>query len=329
MLDESPQLPGQRLEDDIPLSFVNPSSLVNQWTIEAAEAALRHQGYVANEAAATVALLGARLDKPVLIEGPAGVGKTALALAWAKALGRRLIRLQCYEGLDESRALYEWSYGRQLLATQLAKEFLSREAAVDAPDFARALAEVSESGAADALFSDRFLIERPLLQALRSESPALLLIDEVDRAGEDFEALLLEMLSDYQITIPELGTIAATHPPVVMLTSNATRDLSDALKRRCLHVALDFPDPAREREILRAAVPDLDERLGDAIVAAIDRVRTLDLRKRPSVGETIDWARALKSLGARELDNVTARATAGVIVKYAADEELVRAAFAG
>jgi MoxR-like ATPase len=187
---------------------------------------------------------------------------------------------------------------------------------------------VSESGAADALFSDRFLIERPLLQALRAETPALLLIDEVDRAGEDFEALLLEMLSDYQVTIPELGTIMATHPPIVILTSNATRDLSDALKRRCLHIALDFPDPVREREILRAAVPDLDERLGDVIVTAINRIRALELRKRPSAGETIDWARALRALGVRELDNAVVRATAGVIAKYGADEELVRAAFA-
>jgi MoxR-like ATPase len=310
------------------LEIANHAAVPGAWRIEDAQAALREQGYVANEGAATVVLLGALLDKPILVEGPAGVGKTALALAWAKALGRRLIRLQCYEGLDESRALYEWSYGRQLLATQLAKEFLSRESEAEAPDFARALAEVSESGAADALFSDRFLIERPLLQALRSETPALLLIDEVDRAGEDFEALLLEMLSDYQVTIPELGTIMATHPPIVILTSNATRDLSDALKRRCLHIALDFPDPVREREILRAAVPDLDERLGDVIVTAINRIRALELRKRPSAGETIDWARALRALGVRELDNAVVRATAGVIAKYGADEELVRAAFA-
>ena len=322
-------MPGQRLEERNPLETVNPRLFPRNWTIEDAQASLRDQGYVADESSATVVLLGALLDKPVLVEGPAGGGKTALALAWAKATGRRLIRLQCYEGLDESRALYEWSYGRQLLATQLAKEFLSRDSAAEAPDFARALAEVSESGAADALFSDRFLIERPLLQALRSETPALLLIDEIDRAGEDFEALLLEMLSDYQITIPELGTIKATHPPIVILTSNATRDLSDALKRRCLHIALDFPDPAREREILRSAVPDLDERLGDVVVTAINRIRTLDLRKRPSAGETIDWVRALRALGVRELDNATLRATAGVIAKYAADEELVRAAFAG
>ena len=322
-------MPGQRLEERNPLETVNPRLFPRNWTIEDAQASLRDQGYVADESSATVVLLGALLDKPVLVEGPAGVGKTALALAWAKSTGRRLIRLQCYEGLDESRALYEWAYGRQLLATQLAKEFLSRDSAAEAPDFARALAEVSESGAADALFSDRFLIERPLLQALRSETPTLLLIDEVDRAGEDFEALLLEMLGDYQITIPELGTIKANHPPIVVLTSNATRDLSDALKRRCLHIALDFPDPAREREILRAAVPDLDERLGDVVVTAINRIRTLDLRKRPSAGETIDWARALRALGVRELDNAMVRTTAGVIAKYAADEELVRAAFAG
>jgi MoxR-like ATPase len=310
------------------LSFNASPNLSDDWSIDEVRIALREQGYVADAATATVTLLGARLDKPVLVEGPAGVGKTALALAWAKALDRRLIRLQCYEGLDEARALYEWAYGRQLLATQLAKEFVSRDATATAPDFVRALAEVNASGAEDALFTERFLIERPLLQAIRSDRPALLLIDEVDRAGEEFEALLLELLSDYQITIPELGLLTAVHAPVVMLTSNATRDLSDALKRRCLHIALDYPDAELEREILRAAVPDLDERLGDAIVTAINRVRTLDLRKRPSAGETIDWARALRALGVNELNREIVHATAGVIAKYAADEALVRRALA-
>jgi MoxR-like ATPase len=310
------------------LSFDAFPSPGQDWSIDDVQTALRDQGYVADVPTATVTLLGARLDKPVLIEGPAGVGKTALALAWAKALDRRLIRLQCYEGLDEARALYEWAYGRQLLATQLAKEFVSRDSTVAAPDFVRALAEVNASGAEDALFTERFLIERPLLQAIRSDRPALLLIDEVDRAGEEFEALLLELLSDYQITIPELGLLTAVHTPVVMLTSNATRDLSDALKRRCLHIALDYPDAELEREILRAAVPDLDERLGDAIVTAINRVRTLDLRKRPSAGETIDWARALRALGVNELNREVVHATAGVIAKYAADEALVRRALA-
>lgn len=296
------------------------------WTIEQARDELAARGYVAGDATATVALLGVLIDKPVLIEGPAGVGKTAFALAWAKALNRRLIRLQCYEGLDEARALYEWAYGRQLLATQLAKDLVGREA-VAAPDFARALTAVTESGAEDALFSERFLIQRPLLQALRSETPALLLIDEVDRADEAFEALLLELLSDYQVTIPELGAMAAIHPPVVVLTSNATRDLSDALKRRCLHIALDYPDPVLERQILRAAVPNLDERLGDIIVAAMERIRTLDLRKRPSAGETIDWARALRALGVSDLDRPTVARTVGVIAKHAADEDAIRAAF--
>ena len=306
----------------------SPTSHRQDWSALDAQSILREHGYVADAATATVTLLGARLDKPVLVEGPAGVGKTALALAWAKALDRPLIRLQCYEGLDESRALYEWSYGRQLLATQLAKEFVSRDSTVAAPDFVRALAEVNASGAEDALFSERFLLERPLLKALRSEKPALLLIDEVDRAGEEFEALLLELLSDYQVTIPELGLIKAIHAPVVILTSNATRDLSDALKRRCLHIALDYPNAELEREILRAAVPDLEERLGDAIVLAISRVRTLDLRKRPSAGETIDWARALRALGVNELNREIVHATVGVIVKYAADEALVRRALA-
>ena len=306
----------------------SPTPYRQDWSALDVQSILREHGYVADAATATVTLLGARLDKPVLVEGPAGVGKTALALAWAKALDRPLIRLQCYEGLDESRALYEWSYGRQLLATQLAKEFVSRDSTVAAPDFVRALAEVYASGAEDALFSERFLLERPLLKALRSKKPALLLIDEVDRAGEEFEALLLELLSDYQVTIPELGLIKAIHAPVVILTSNATRDLSDALKRRCLHIALDYPNAELEREILRAAVPDLEERLGDAIVLAIGRVRTLDLRKRPSAGETIDWARALRALGVNELNREIVHATAGVIVKYAADEALVRRALA-
>ena len=300
----------------------------SDWAIADVRSALESQGYIADDAVATVALLGLRLEKPVLIEGPAGVGKTALALAWAKALDRPLIRLQCYDGLDESRALYEWSYGRQLLATQLAREFVRRDASADASDFVHALADVTASGAEDALFTERFLVPRPLLQAIRSERPALLLIDEVDRAGEEFEALLLELLSDYAVTIPELGLISAVHAPVVMLTSNATRDLSDALKRRCLHIALDYPGAALERQILRAAVPDLDEKLGDSIVAAIGMVRTLDLRKRPSAGETIDWARALCALGVNELNRDVVYATAGVIAKYAADEALVRRALA-
>jgi MoxR-like ATPase len=295
---------------------------------EQVQDALRDQGYLADLATSTVVLLGLKLDKPLLIEGPAGVGKTALATCWAKALGRDLIRLQCYDGLDEARALYEWSYGKQLLATQLVRESLGKEVA-ETSDLAGALARLEEEGAVDAFFSERFLVPRPLLQAIRSPEPALLLIDEVDRADEAFEALLLETLSDYQVSVPELGPLKATHLPVVVLTSNATRDLSDALKRRCLHIALDYPSAEMEQEIVRLAVPGIDSRLAAAIVDAIGQIRLLDLRKRPSVGETLDWARALMLLGIDTLDKPSIVATTGVIAKYASDAEQIRHALAG
>jgi MoxR-like ATPase len=292
------------------------------------QSALRDQGYLADVATSTVVLLGLKLDKPLLVEGPAGVGKTALATSWAQALGRDLIRLQCYDGLDEARALYEWSYGKQLLATQLVRESLGNEldrgSALPA-----ALDQLEQSGAVDAFFSERFLIPRPLLQAIRSATPALLLIDEVDRADEAFEALLLEILSDYQVSVPELGPLKAVHSPVVVLTSNATRDLSDALKRRCLHIALDYPSNEMEQEIVRLAVPGIDARLAASIVDTINQIRLLDLRKRPSVGETLDWARALMTLGIDTLDKPSVLATTGVIAKYATDAEQIRHALAG
>ncbi|MEA2583243.1 MAG: hypothetical protein QOF33_1328, partial [Thermomicrobiales bacterium] len=237
--------------------------------------ALHAAGYVADAAASTVVLLGMKLDKPLLIEGLAGVGKTALGVALARALGRNLIRLQCYDGLDEPRALYEWSYGKQMLATQLVRDVLGKELA-GLPDLAAAMGRLEELGAIDAFFSERFLIARPLLRAIRSERPVLLLIDEVDRADEAFEALLLELLSEYQVTVPEIGTLGAVQIPIVVLTSNATRDLSDALKRRCLHIALDYPVPDLEREIVRLAVPGIEEVLAEAVAAAIERIRTLD-----------------------------------------------------
>jgi MoxR-like ATPase len=267
-----------------------------------------------------------KLDKPLLIEGPAGVGKTALGVALARALGRDLIRLQCYDGLDEPRALYEWSYGKQMLATQLVRDVLGKELA-GLPDLAAAMGRLEELGAIDAFFSERFLIARPLLRAIRSERPVLLLIDEVDRADEAFEALLLELLSEYQVSVPEIGTLEAVQIPIVVLTSNATRDLSDALKRRCLHIALDYPVPDLEREIVRLAVPGIEEVLAEAVAAAIERIRTLDLRKRPSVGETIDWARALRALGARGINREVVTATVGVVAKYGADAEMVRRAW--
>jgi MoxR-like ATPase len=290
--------------------------------------ALLDQGYLADLATSTVVLLGLKLDKPLLVEGPAGVGKTALATSWAKATSRDLIRLQCYDGLDEARALYEWSYGKQLLATQLVRETLGKDLS-EAASLTDALALLEEGGAVDAFFSERFLVPRPLLQAIRSPKPSLLLIDEVDRADEAFEALLLETLSDYQVSVPELGPLTATHVPIVVLTSNATRDLSDALKRRCLHIALDYPSVKMEREIVRLAVPGIDQRLTEAIVDAIGQIRLLDLRKRPSVGETIDWARALMALGVDSLDKPSILATTGVIAKYASDAEQIRHALAG
>jgi MoxR-like ATPase len=292
------------------------------------QSALREQGYLAELATATVVLLGLKLEKPLLVEGPAGVGKTALATSWAKALGRELIRLQCYDGLDENRALYEWSYGKQLLATQLVRESLGASSS-DNSDLPSALSQIEESGAIDAFFSERFLIPRPLLQATRSNEPVVLLIDEVDRADEAFEALLLETLSDYQVSIPELGPLKAVHTPIVVLTSNSTRDLSDALKRRCLHIALDFPSEEMEREIVRLTLPDIDERLAAAIVETINQIRLLDLRKRPSVGETLDWARALMLLGVDALDKPSILATTGVIAKYASDADQIRHALAG
>jgi MoxR-like ATPase len=292
------------------------------------QSALRDQGYLADIATSTVVLLGLRLDKPLLVEGPAGVGKTALATSWAQALGRDLIRLQCYDGLDEARALYEWSYGKQLLATQLVRESLGNDLG-ESPDLPGALDQLEQSGVVDAFFSERFLIPRPLLQAIRSATPALLLIDEVDRADEAFEALLLEILSDYQVSVPELGPLKAVHSPVVVLTSNATRDLSDALKRRCLHIALDYPSAEMEQEIVRLAVPGIDERLAASIVETISQIRLLDLRKRPSVGETLDWARALMTLGIDTLDMPSVLATTGVIAKYATDAEQIRHALAG
>ncbi|MEA2596410.1 MAG: hypothetical protein QOF01_2879 [Thermomicrobiales bacterium] len=288
--------------------------------------ALHAAGYVADAATSTVVLLGMKLDKPLLIEGPAGVGKTALGVALARALGRDLIRLQCYDGLDEPRALYEWSYGKQMLATQLVRDVLGKELA-GLPDLAAAMGRLEELGAIDAFFSERFLIARPLLRAIRSERPVLLLIDEVDRADEAFEALLLELLSEYQVSVPEIGTLEAVQIPIVVLTSNATRDLSDALKRRCLHIALDYPVPDLEREIVRLAVPGIEEVLAEAVAAAIERIRTLDLRKRPSVGETIDWARALRALGARGINREVVTATVGVVAKYGADAEMVRRAW--
>ena len=285
-------------------------------TLDDTTQALADVGYLADPQAVMAALLSSKLERPLLVEGPAGVGKTDLARAMAEAQGRALIRLQCYEGIDESRALFEWEYGKQMLYTQLLKEKVSG-LIDDAATLDEALRTLSAHGAA--FFSEEFLIERPLLAALRSEEPCLLLIDEIDKADPEFEAFLLEMLSEYQVSVPELGTLRAVRIPQVVLTSNSARALSDPLKRRCLHLALDFPSQARELEIVRRHLPDIDARLAESVVAAVARLRDLDLRKRPSIGECIDWARALTLLGADVVERQHFETTLGVLLKHRND----------
>jgi len=283
--------------------------------------ALETVGYVCSDETATVIFLALNSDKPILVEGPAGVGKTELAKSVAQALSRTLIRLQCYEGLDEAKALYEWEYGKQLLYTQIVRDKVS-EVVGDAATLSEAVDRVADH--ADAFFSERFLLPRPLLRAIQSPSPVVLLIDEVDKADPEFEAFLLELLSDFQITIPELGTQRAAHPPFVVLTSNNFRDMSDALKRRCLYLYIDYPGPDTEREIIRRRTPDLPDRLANQLVSAIERIRTLDLKKSPSISETLDWAQALVRLQMETLTADAVLATLNVICKYREDAEMVR-----
>jgi MoxR-like ATPase len=285
-------------------------------------AILEGAGYVCTTEIATVVFLAASAEKPLLVEGPAGVGKTELAKAVASGLGRELIRLQCYEGLDEAKALYEWEYAKQLLYTQIVRDKVGALVAE-----AKTLSEAVDGIAAqaDAFFSERFLLPRPLLRAISNPDPVVLLIDEVDKSDPEFEAFLLELLSDFQVTIPELGTRQAVRRPFVLLTSNSFRDMSDALKRRCLHLYIDYPGPDTEREIVRRRAPGLAGRLSDQVVAAMARIRKLDLKKKPSISETIDWAQALINLKVATLSPETVLSTLNVICKYREDARCVGA----
>ena len=273
-------------------------------------------GYLAGQRLATTVFLQSRLGKPVLLEGPAGVGKTQLAKSLAEVTGRRLLRLQCYEGQDETTALYEWDYGKQLLYTQLLREKISQIVG-DAEGLSEAVSRIAAEESV--FFSEQFLAARPLLEAVRSEEPVVLLIDEVDRADEALEAVLLELLAEYQVSVPELGTYRAKHDPFVILTSNNTRDLSAALKRRCLHLSLDYPDAERELAIIKSKDTGLPDALARALIEVVRGLRDLDLRKAPSISETIDWARTLAVLGASELTADLLAQTANVVVKYDRD----------
>ena len=285
-------------------------------TIDDVIRAFAEQHYIASRTIATVVYLATRLEKPILVEGPAGVGKTELAKVLALSLGRELIRLQCYEGLDEAKALYEWEYAKQLLYTQILKDKLS-EVIGGAGSLREAVDRIARED--DVFFSDRFILPRPLMRAITSSQPSLLLIDEIDKSDTEFEAFLLEMLSDFQVSVPELGTLRAKHIPLVVLTSNNAREMSDALKRRCLHLFIDFPDRAQELEIVRLKVPDIPERLASEVVTVVQRIRKLDLKKAPSISETLDWTRALTLLNVGGMDEQLVTETLSTILKYEGD----------
>ncbi|MFN8543471.1 MAG: MoxR family ATPase [Candidatus Binatia bacterium] len=272
--------------------------------------------YITSRAIATVVYLASRLEKPILVEGPAGVGKTELAKVLAQSVGRELIRLQCYEGLDEAKALYEWEYAKQLLYTQILRDKLS-EVIGGAGSMREAVDRIARED--DVFFSDRFILPRPLMRAITSADPCVLLIDEIDKSDTEFEAFLLELLSDFQVSVPELGTLKARHIPLVVLTSNNAREMSDALKRRCLHLYIDFPDKAQELEIVKLKVPGVSDRLAGEVVAVVQRLRKLDLKKVPSISETLDWARALTLLNVGGMDEQLVNDTLSTILKYEGD----------
>ncbi|MEZ4717781.1 MAG: MoxR family ATPase [Caldilineaceae bacterium] len=293
-------------------SFGSPSAIKD---------ALGEQKYIANNEIATTTYLMQQLGKPLLTEGPAGVGKTELAKSIAAATGRELIRLQCYEGLDETKALYEWEYAKQLLYTQLLREKL-HETLADSTSLADAADRLAQEE--DVFFSTRFLLQRPLLRAILSPEPTVLLIDEIDRADAEFEAFLLEVLSDFQVSVPELGTLAAVHKPLVLLTSNNTRELSEALKRRCLYLFIGYPSVEQELAVVQLKVPELNPKLAQQAVTLVHKLRDLDLRKSPSISETLDWAKSLVSLNAKQLDAETLQNTLSVLLKHETDLQKVR-----
>jgi MoxR-like ATPase len=289
-------------------------------SVDAIIAGLAEVGYIASRKIATALYMAHHLQKPVLVEGSAGVGKTELALSAATMLGLPLIRMQCYEGLDEAKALYEWKYGKQLLYTQILKDHMG-EALRDAPTMDQAMARLHDMG--DLFFSEDFLEPRPLLKALRTEGGAVLLIDEIDKSDEAFEAFLLEILSSYQVSVPELGVVKALTPPIVFLTSNNVRDLGDALKRRCLHLHIPLPGAQLEERIVASRVPGVEARLTKQLVAFVQSLRGLDLRKSPSISETVDWARVLLLLNADTLEADLVRETLNVLLKFEQDVEAV------
>jgi MoxR-like ATPase len=280
------------------------------------KAALGEQQYIASDEIATIMYLSQQLGKPILTEGPAGVGKTELAKAIAGAAGRELIRLQCYEGLDETKALYEWEYAKQLLYTQLLRDKL-QETLAESSSLAEAADRLADEE--DVFFSMRFLLQRPLLKAILSDKPTVLLIDEIDRADAEFEAFLLEVLSDFQVSVPELGTLSAVHHPLVVLTSNNTRELSEALKRRCLYLFIGYPTVEQELAVVRLKVPELAPKLARQAVELVQSLRSMDLRKSPSISETLDWAKALVSLNAQNLDVNTLETTLSILLKHESD----------
>ena len=288
---------------------------------QATKQALGKEQYIASDEIATTVYLANQLGKPLLTEGPAGVGKTELAKAIASATGRQLIRLQCYEGLDETKALYEWEYAKQLLYTQLLRDKL-QETLAGATSLSSAADRLAQEE--DVFFSMRFLLQRPLLKAILSEEPTVLLIDEIDRADAEFEAFLLEILSDFQVSVPELGTLTAIHRPLVILTSNNTRELSEALKRRCLYLYIGYPNSEQELNVVRLKVPELNAKLAQQAVSLVQKLRDLDLRKSPSISETLDWAKSLVALNAKTLDAKTLEDTMSVLLKHESDLQKVR-----